>query len=379
MKTQAALALARLATLCQSIGLVTVIVCVLTILSRNLKFQVEKPMRIFAQPVLAIALTLGLAAMAEDTSAQANAGDLTSASSTRLITIGTRSGPRPTIERAQSSNLLIVNGTSYLVDAGIGTTRRLTEAGIRIADIGKIFISHGHDDHVGGLPALVTSEYNLGRSEIIDIYGPAGTDALTEGMIQFLTISSEIRVSDGNKTLLIGEIVESHEVEPGIIYRDDNVTVTAVENSHFNFQPGSPAYGKYRSYSYRFETADRTIVFTGDTGPSDALTEFSRGADLLVTEVTLTSADEFRERRIATGTWDIMTPDEQAGYLRHMVEEHLTQEEVGRMAERAGVKAVLLTHLPNSGDPDDDYERFAEQVGMFFSGEILVAEDLGEY
>jgi ribonuclease BN (tRNA processing enzyme) len=49
------------------------------------------------------------------------------------------------------------------------------------------------------------------------------------------------------------------------------------------------------------------------------------------------------------------------------------------MAERAGVKAVLLTHLPNSGDPDDDYERFAEQVGMFFSGEILVAEDLGEY
>ncbi len=336
-------------------------------------------MQIFSKFVFVGALFLGAIAPAQKALAQERATGTAANSSTRLITVGTRSGPRPTIERAQSSNLLIVNDTLYLVDAGIGTTRRLTEAGIQIADIGHIFISHGHDDHVGGLPALVTSEYNLGRSVAIEIYGPAGTRALTDGMIQFLTISSEIRVSDGNRTLLIGDIVESHEVDTGIIYRDENIAVTAVENSHFNFQPGSPAFGKYKSYSYRFETPDRVIVFTGDTGPSDALTELSRGADLLVTEVTFASADEIRERRIAASAWDIMTPTEQQGYLRHMVEEHLTQEEVGRMAERAGVKAVLLTHLPNSGDPSDDYERFREQVGMHFTGEILVAEDLEEY
>ncbi|MEE8438525.1 MAG: MBL fold metallo-hydrolase [Micropepsaceae bacterium] len=336
-------------------------------------------MQTFSRLVFAVALLLGLSAVAQGVRAQDSTDGRTANSSTRLITLGTRSGPRPTIERAQSSNLLIVNETLYLVDAGIGTTRRLTEAGIRIANIGKIFITHGHDDHVGGLPALVTSEYNLGRTDPIEIYGPAGTHALTDGMIQFLTISSEIRVSDGNRTLLIGEIVESHEVDTGIIYRDENVTVTAVENSHFNFQPGSPAFGKYKSYSYRFETPDKVIVFTGDTGPSDALTELSRGADILVTEVTFASADEIREQRIAAGAWDIMTPAEQRGYLRHMVEEHLTQEEVGRMAERAGVEAVLLTHLPNSGDPNDKYERFREQVGMHFTGEILVAEDLAEY
>lgn len=310
---------------------------------------------------------------------QPSVGDSPASSSTILITLGTRSGPRPTIERAQSSNMLIVNGTLYLVDAGIGTTRRVTQADIALADIGRIFLTHLHDDHIGGLPALVTSEYNLGRTAPIEIYGPPGTKALSDGMIQFLTVSSEIRVSDGNRSFLIGEIVKSYEVEPGIVYTDENVTVTVVENSHFNFSMDSPAFGKYRSYSYRFETSDKIVVFTGDTGPSDAVTDLARGADILVTEVTFASADEIRERRIATNTWDIMTPSEQAGYLRHMVEEHLTQEEVGIMAERAGVKTVVLTHLPNSGDPNDRYERFREQVKLHFSGEVLVANDFSEF
>lgn len=344
----------------------------------------EKPMRNLCHLVFTGIVFAGLAASAQISRAQPSGvqpsiGNSVTNSSTILITLGTRSGPRPTIERAQSSNMLIVNGTLYLVDAGIGTTRRVIQAGIAIADIGRIFLTHGHDDHIGGLPALVTSGYNLGRTAPIEIYGPPGTKALSDGMLQFLTISSEIRVSDGNRSLLIEEIVRSHEVEPGTVYTDENVTVTAIENSHFNFPPDSPAFGKYKSYSYRFETPDKIIVFTGDTGPSEALTDLARGADILVTEVTFASADEIRDRRIATGAWDIMTPDEQRGYIRHMVEEHLTQEEVGKMADRAGVKTVVLTHLPNSGDPDDGYERFREQVKRHFSGEVLVANDVSRY
>src|SRR5262250_3684333 len=66
---------------------------------------------------------------------------------TRLITLGTRSGPNPTVGRAQASNLLIVNGALYIVDAGPGVMRRLTRAGISIRDIDNIFITHAHDDH----------------------------------------------------------------------------------------------------------------------------------------------------------------------------------------------------------------------------------------
>lgn len=335
----------------------------------------ERTIRAGLAGLLAAGLILALAAI----DAEAPAQGAEAHSGTRLITLGTRSGPRPTLARAQSANLLSVNGTHYLIDAGIGTTRRLTAAGIRPSDIGYIFISHGHDDHTGGLPAVVATAYNFSRTDTIAIFGPPGTAAQIDGMVQFLNVSSEIRISDCNRTIPIADIVEGHDVEPGVIYRDGNVTVTAVENSHFNFPEGSPAYGKYKSYSYRFDTPDRSIVFSGDTGPSEALTNLARGADLLVTEVTFANAEELRAERIAQGAWDIMSAEEQEGYIRHMVEEHLTQEEVGRMAAEAGVAAVLLTHLPSSSNRDEDYARFAAVVREAFDGEVMIAEDLSEY
>jgi ribonuclease BN (tRNA processing enzyme) len=74
-----------------------------------------------------------------------------------------------------------------------------------------------------------------------------------------------------------------------------------------------------------------------------------------------------------------MTPAQQAGSLRHMVEEHVSPEQVGLMAARAGVKTVVLTHLPATGDPKDEYARFEEQVRKHFSGQVLIAKDLMEF
>jgi ribonuclease BN (tRNA processing enzyme) len=68
-----------------------------------------------------------------------------------------------------------------------------------------------------------------------------------------------------------------------LIYQDDNIKVTAIENTHFGFHKGTAA-GKHKSYSYRFETPGRVIVFTSDTGPFAGLVEFAKGADLLVAE-----------------------------------------------------------------------------------------------
>src|SRR4029453_7712017 len=70
---------------------------------------------------------------------------------TRLITVGTAGGPRPRADRAQSSNLLIVNNTPYIIDAGDGTTRRLAEKNFNFRSLGTIFVTHGHNDHSGGV------------------------------------------------------------------------------------------------------------------------------------------------------------------------------------------------------------------------------------
>jgi ribonuclease BN (tRNA processing enzyme) len=297
------------------------------------------------------------------------------ASGTTLITLGTRGGPLPTKDRAQSSNLLIVNGTLYLIDAGDGVTRRIVQAGYDFRKIGKIFITHPHSDHDNGLATLLNSEWEYQRAEPIDIYG-GGVEALVRGAIDYLTPNVEIRWSEGKKRPM-ADIFHGHDVAPGVIYQDANVKVTAVENTHFHFQPGDPAYGKYHSYSYRFDTPNRVVFFTGDTGPSDAVVELAQGADLYVTECT--SPEDVVALFKKTGAWQAKTPQEQEGFLRHMHEEHVTPDDIGKMAAKAGVKAVVMTHLGPTPNPNDDYQRFVDQAKKYYSGPITLAKDLMKF
>jgi ribonuclease BN (tRNA processing enzyme) len=296
---------------------------------------------------------------------------------TRLITLGTRSGPNPTVWRAQSSNVLIVNNIPYIIDAGDGVTRRLTRAKIGFRDIDTIFITHPHSDHTSGLPALLTAQYDSIRTKPVHVYGPPGTEETVKGFLPFLDVNAEVRMGDGTRTVMASQIFSGHNKDPGVIFQDVNIKVTAVENSHFHFAEGNPAYGKYKSYALRFDTADRSIVFTGDTGASDAISALAKGADLLVSEVT--SLEEFKARQIQIGRWQAMTPKQQEESIRHNIEEHVTSEQVGQMAARAGVKTVVLTHLPATADPKDEYARFGELVKKHFSGQVLIAKDLMEF
>src|SRR5262249_17749165 len=155
-----------------------------------------------------------------------------------------------------------------------------------------------------------------------NIYGPPGTAETVQGILPFLDVNAELRVSNGALTVMASKIFRGHNKEPGVIFQDANIKVTAAENSHFQFAPGNPAYAKFRSYALRFEPSDRWIVFTGDTGPSDAVTALAEGADVLVSEIQ--SVEEFKARQIQTGRWQTMTPAQQAHTLRHMMEEHLS-------------------------------------------------------
>jgi len=292
-----------------------------------------------------------------------------------LITLGTAGGPVPRRGRAQSSNLLTVNGTHYVVDAGDGVARRVAQAGIDVRNIGIIFITHHHDDHTAGLGTLMSLAWDRQRTKPINVYGPPRTEELVKAAVQYFTISAEIRIADGGRTVPIAQVFIGHDVGTGAIYQDANIKVTAVENSHFSFHEG-PAVGKHKSYSYRFETSDRVIVFTGDTGPSDAVTELAKGADLLVTETS--SCEDRKQAMIKDGRWQAMTPAEQVGIMRQATQGHMGLEVVGKMAERASVKTVVLSHLTQRVG-SDDYAPWAEEVKKHFSGQVLVANDLMEF
>jgi ribonuclease BN (tRNA processing enzyme) len=293
---------------------------------------------------------------------------------TRLITLGTSAGPPPRAHRAQSSNLLTVNGTHYVVDAGDGVARRLAKAGINVREIGIVFITHHHDDHTAGLGTLLSVSWDQNRTKPIHVYGPPRTEELVTAAVQYFSISAEIRIADGGRSIPLAQVFFGHDVGTGAIYEDANITVTAVENSHFDFHDG-PAAGKHKSYAYRFETPDRVIVFTGDTGASDAVTALAKDADLLVSE---TSSCQGRMQEMANdGRWQAMSPAEQAGIVRQMTQGHMALDEIGKMAARANVKTVVLSHLTHKSD--GDYTPWAEEVKKHFSSQVIVAKDLMEF
>jgi ribonuclease BN (tRNA processing enzyme) len=293
----------------------------------------------------------------------------------RFITLGTAAGPPPRAHRAQSSNLLIVNGTPYVVDAGDGAARRLAKAGVNAREVGTIFITHHHDDHTAGLGTLMSVAWDQNRTKPIHVYGPPRTEDLVKAAVQYFTISAEIRISDGGRTVPVAEVFFGHDVGTGMIYEDANLKVTAVENTHFSFHRG-PDAGKHKSYSYRFETSDRVVVVTSDTGPNDAVTALAEGADLLIAEAN--SLEDRKQGMVNSGIWQAMTPAEQAGIIRQATEGHLSLDDIGRMAARANVKTVVLTHLTSRAGTDD-YSAWAAQVKQYFAGDVIAASDLMEF
>ena len=293
---------------------------------------------------------------------------------TRLITLGTVAGPPPRPHRAQFSNLLIVSGTFYVIDAGDGVARRIAKAGLNVRDVGVVFITHHHDDHTAGLGTLMSAAWDNQRTKPINVYGPPRTEELVKAAVQYFTISAEIRIADGGRTIPIEQLFFGHDIGPGMIYQDANIKVTAIENTHFGFHQGAAA-GKHKSYSYRFEAPGRVIVFTSDTGPFAGLVEFAKGADLLVAEAN--SIEQRMQDLIRSGQWQVMTTEEQARIKRQMAEGHLSPEDVGKLADGAAVKSVVLSHL--TWKADADYSGWADEVKKHFSGPVLIAKDLNEF
>src|SRR5437588_255820 len=197
--------------------------------------------------VLFAAALISIVALVHESTAQNSPAP--SKTGTRLITLGTTAGPPPRAHRAQSSNLLIVNGALYVVDAGDGVARRLAKAGINVRDVGTVFLTHHHDDHTAGLGTLMSVAWDNQRTIPINVYGPPQTEALVKAAVQYFGISAEIRIADGGRSVPIAEIFVGHDVGTGVIYQDANIKVTAVENSHFDFHKGGPAAGKHKSYS----------------------------------------------------------------------------------------------------------------------------------
>jgi ribonuclease BN (tRNA processing enzyme) len=270
-------------------------------------------------------------------------------STTALTLLGTAGGPGGHVDRAGIASLVTVGWRHYLIDAGEAVSRQLARAGLKVLDLDGVFLTHLHDDHTAGLPGVVTFRHTM-RGGPLPLIGPPGTSALCDGILAYLDVNFRIRGTEAPMPPP-QSILEVTEAEPGVIYSDDDVRVTAVENTHYALTEFG---GLHRSYALRFDTADRSIVFTGDTGVSAAVERLGYGADILVSEM-VTDADT------------ALVP----AFVRdHMATEHLSPTQVGQLAATAGVGCVVLSHYTQATADD------LAQIRGEFSGEVIAGEDL---
>jgi ribonuclease BN (tRNA processing enzyme) len=286
------------------------------------------------------------------------------------ITLGTQSGPVPSPTNSQPANLLHYADQFILVDAGDGAIEQLAKARIPLGAVRTVFISHMHFDHTSGLFAVLGNRYQVGMPPLT-VYGPVGTKKLVDGLVAamqpFVDIGPGGGVMGQGDRLPPKDYVTVVEIPDGGSVQVGAIKVTAVRNTHYSTPEESPQY-RYPSFAYRFDLPDRSIAYTGDTGPSPAVEKLAAGADLLISEVL--DSDFILGQIKAQGV------NLNAALIHHFTAEHLSPANVGLLARHAGVKHLVLTH---QGLRPGSEEETKAKVAANFTGTVLIARDLDRF
>jgi ribonuclease BN (tRNA processing enzyme) len=279
---------------------------------------------------------------------------------TRIILLGTKGGPRVGESgRSNPSTLILINDVPYVVDCGYGTSRQLLAAGVSLNKLRYIFITHHHSDHNLEYGALFYNTWITGLPIKVDAYGPTGLRKMTQDFFNYIKFDIETRIVDEGRPDPRKMIVAHDFNKPGVVIENDDVKVTTCLVRHPPIK---------QAYAYRFDAKDRSVVISGDTAYVPELAEFAKGADVLVHEVMYLPGVERLIKRLPN-----------AKRLReHLMAAHTLPEDVGRIADRAGVNTLVLSHFVPGDDPSITDEQWAVGVRKHFKGKIILGKDLTE-
>lgn len=277
----------------------------------------------------------------------------------RLILLGTMGGPVPSDSRQMTSQVILAGADAYLIDCGPGTIRQLAAANIALHDLRAIFVTHNHDDHVGDYCSLVMLAWANGLRQSIDVYGPPPLKRMTELCFEMYADDIAARQAEFPR-MDPRTLVNVHEImHAGPVFKDTKASVRAATVDHGAIKP---------AFAYRFELADRTIAFSGDTRPTRSLVQIAEGADILVQEAMYWPATERQLAHLPNGA--------QLGKTLRSI--HTTAEDCGCIAEQAHVKVLVLSHLVPGNDPTLKDAAWIEAAARHFHGPIIVGRDLLE-
>ena len=276
---------------------------------------------------------------------------------TEVIVLGSGM-PAADPDRFGPAVAIVSNGTAYLVDCGSGVVRRAAAAkrdGIPALEASKLniaFITHLHSDHTIGYPDLILSPWVLGRDGPLNVYGPVGLKEMTDHILEAWKKDIDIRVH-GLEKGSAPPIVQVHEIHPGAVYKDANVTVTAFLVKHGSWD---------QAFGYRFDAPDRSIVISGDTAPTDSVAKACNGCDVLLHEMY----DD-----TMSGSSEGETP---SAYFSAF---HTSPQELAVIAGKARPKLLVLYH--QMGRPVVDGHMLDALRAAGYNGAVVSARDLDVY
>ena len=338
----------------------------------------------------------------------------------RLILLGTAGASSPKATRSGYANAIVVGDVAYLVDCGEGVHRQAWRSGISVhpqrrpkggSTIRSIFVTHLHSDHVIDLANVLLGYWPTQR---LDVFGPGeaglpitpyppdrvvpvlfptaptpGIRGFIEKQFEAFAYNINVRIADEGRAdltekVFVHELGVAHDdyrpdIDLGVVaggasmvtaappmdpveilpLDENGVRVTAILVQH---APVFPAL------AYRFDTPSGSVVFSGDTGPCDNVVRLAQGADYLVHEVIDVGF-------IANLVTKLPNRD---NIIKHLTESHTSPEDAGRIAARAGVQTLVLSHLV-PGDSEIAEDKWEARAGAEFDGRVICGVDLDQF
>ena len=262
----------------------------------------------------------------------------------KVTLVGSGGGPNIYLDRSGPSILVEAGDERLLFDCGRGTTIRLTQLGVPLNEVIKVFLTHLHSDHVVGLSDLLLTPWATTHAEDrretpLEVWGPTGTKNMMSHLQQAYSFDIDGRISRLSPE---GIAVHNHEIEEGVIFERGGVMVTAFLVDHGS---NAPAFG------YRVDYDGNAVALSGDTRFSENLIRFSEGVDVLIHEAMVAEHPAIRS--------------------------HTTFAEAGEVFSRVNPKLAVFAHAA-SITPDSVARTREKFSGRLVDGTDMMTIEVGD-
>ncbi len=278
--------------------------------------------------------------------------------------------PMTDAERNGPCTAVVAGDRVFLVDVGENATETLARMGLRPGDVDAVLLTHFHSDHIDGLGGLSVQRWVGGsRATPITLYGVEGVQRIAAGFDEAYALDNGYRTTHHGVAVAPPSgagyapriFATPTPGNPVVVLDDGGLKITAFRVEH---DPANPAVG------YRFDYKGRSVVISGDTRACAEVERMSKGVDLLVHEA-LAPKMVMMLRQAALDAHR----DNVAKIMNDILAYHTPPEQAAGIAQRAGARSLLLTHIIPPLPLKAMEGPFLGDSRKIFKGQLWIARD----